>query len=885
MPMRRSVQESDRSGPGGRRTVRAPAPPRSLVVVALMALPAIAVGAPPAADLQEPTFRATRGVFVPGGARAGDADATAVELNPAQLGFLSGGAAALVGNLWRADAAMPGRGGALFLAAPLWGAGGLGLGLQGIGARTGGLTTHGKFQLAYDVGGRRFSVGATWGHLFGAGVGGTDTLDLGASWRPFSRAALAFVAEDVTRPRLPDATVALSRRWVGELVLRPAATDRLELAVAATHVGGDAWSRLGYRFRLAARVASAWRLFGDFDLSPGASGGSDWRGTAGVAMDFDHATLMLAGRRTFMGNGDAPDRWGASAVWHTRTERSANPIAVSSVVRVVIDDKLDSEREFLRLALRLQGLAADRTVAAVLLRIESLDLGVGRVEELRDLIAAIRAKGKPTIAYLTQATTRQLYLASACDRIVIHPAGEVTFSGLSRAVTFYKGAMDRLGVSVELVRIAEYKGAMEPYVMTGQSEPVRQNRDALLDDVYVRMMNEIASGRTAALSDARAGVPAARRVAAGPQPPIALDPARLQQLLAIGSFTPAQAYAAGLLDAIADDVQIEELLRHWLGRSSIAIREPDTAAVRPARWVRPRVAVLFVDGNITDGASRRLPFDLGGVVGSDSLVDALDEIRRDSAVRAVVVRVNSSGGSAFASDVIARAVARVRAAGKPVVASMGDVAASGGYYIAAPADVIFAHPSTTTGSIGIFGFKLDVSRLLAALSLNVEVTKRGPHADAQSAYRPWTPEERANAERKIRHLYGLFIATVVEGRKTRGLSTPERVDAVGRGAVWTGAQARGHGLVDELGGLTAAIDRAAALGGVPRLTGEPVDLLLLPRPTTSLLGTLSGISGAQDQDTAKLAPPLRDTLKFAAPYIYGPGEGIEARLPYELELR
>jgi len=296
---------------------------------------------------------------------------------------------------------------------------------------------------------------------------------------------------------------------------------------------------------------------------------------------------------------------------------------------------------------------------------------------------------------------------------------------------------------------------------------------------------------------------------------------------------------------------------------------------------------VLVDGNITDGSSRNLPFDLGGVAGSESLVDALEQIRRDSTVRAVVLRVNSPGGSAFASDVIARAVARVRAAGKPVITSMGDVAASGGYYVAAPSDVIFAQPSSTTGSIGIFGFKLDVSRLLGALSINVEVTRRGPHADALSPYRPWTPEEKADAERKIRHMYGLFTATVVEGRKGRGLSTHERVDAVGRGAVWTGAQARARGLVDEFGGLTAAIDRAAAMGRIPRVSDEPVELLVLPRPSRSLLGSLAGASElgqSPEGDAVKLTPALRDALRLAAPYVFGRGEGIEARLPFDDDL-
>ncbi|MES1204508.1 MAG: signal peptide peptidase SppA [Pseudomonadota bacterium] len=846
-----------------------------------------------AGDLPDATYRATRGVFLPGAARAGDADATAVELNPGQLGTLRAGALALVGNLWRAEAAMPGRGGALFFAAPVWGGsgGGLGVGLQGIAGGGGAAPAHTKFQLAYGVGGRTAGIGASWGHLFGGGVGGTDTFDVGAAWRPASRVAFGFVVEDVARPRLAAASDRLPRRWVGELALRPFATDRMEIGAAATHLGGDSWSALVSRFRLAARLGGGWRVMTDLELAPRRAGallagtdfGWDWRATAGIVMDFEHTRLILAARRAFTPAGAGGENWGASLVVHTSTERHPAAISGGYVARFTLED-VDTDREFLTLALRLRAVASDAGVAAVFLKVDEVELGLGRLEELRDLIGEIQRHGKRVIAYLTQPSMKDLYLASACDKVVMHPAGELTFAGMAQSVTFYKGAMDRLGVSVDLVRIAEYKGAMEPYVMTGQSAAVRQNRNDLLDDLYARVLAGIASGRTAARK-------AASQSARDDRP---LDGARLAQLVAVGSFTPAEARDAGLIDAVHDDHVVKDYVREYLGQGQLDIRDPDTAPVRPIRWVRPRVAVVLLDGTISDGSSQGLPLALGGVAGADTLVAALDECQRDRSVRAVVLRVNSPGGSAFSSDVIARAVARLRAAGKPVVASMGDVAASGGYYVSAPTDVIFAEPSTTTGSIGIFGFKIDVSRLLALLSINVEVIRRGAHADQQSPYRPWTTDERAMAERKIRHLYDLFIGTVAQGRKSRGF-TPARVDEVGRGHVWTGAQAQRLGLVDEVGGVTAAIDRAALLGGVPRLSDEEPDLEVLPRPSENILQTLVGLastddalapeSSAVDLRRRHLTPPLRAALKLAAPYLFGPGEGVEARLPFDLDLR
>lgn len=859
-------------------------------------------------DLPDATFRATRGVHVPAGVRAGDADATAVELNPGQLALLPAGAAALVADVWRAQAAMPGRGAGLFLAAPLWGAGGVGVALQGIGASgAGALTGHGKFQLGYGLGGRTVGLGISWAHLFGGGVGGTDTFDAGLAWRPFSGMAAALVLEDFARPRLGDAPERLPRRWVGELAVRPLGSDRLEFAAAALHLGGEPWSRTGSRFRATGRVAGAWRLLAELEVAPrrpgalpaGSDTGRDWRATVGFAVDFDHGSMALAARRSFTppaavgttGDGASGENWGASAVLRSSSQRTTPSASAGHAVRITIEG-VDSDREFVSLALQLRRIARDNVTTAVLLKLEGLELGVGRIEELRDLIGEVRDRGKKVVAYLTSGSMRNMYLASACDRIVMHPAGGMTFAGVAQAVTFYKGAMDRLGVGVELVRIAEFKGAMEPYVMTGQSAPVRENRNQLLDDVYGRMLAGIAAGRAGAV----AGV----RDAGSSSPAAALDVARLAALVNVGSFTPQEAQTVGLVDAVRDQHETEEYLRTFVGDRGLDIRDPDRAPTRSPRWTRPRIAVVMVDGTITDGPSQSLPFDLGGVAGGDTLVKALEECRRRSDIRAVVLRVNSPGGSAFSSDAVARAVSRLRAAGKPVVTSMGDVAASGGYYIAAPTDTIFAQPSTTTGSIGIFAFKLDLARLLAMLSVNVEVLRRGPHADQQASYRAWTPEERAIAERRIRHMYQMFVDTVASGRQSRGLSAAQ-VDQVGRGHVWTGAQAQARGLVDAFGGVIAALDRAAALGRVPLRFDEEPDLVVLPRSSKTILQTLADLDQAHaDADgtggdgaspvahgapAARLAPPLREVARLAAPYLFGPGEGIEARLPFDLDIR
>jgi protease IV len=868
----------------------------TLVVVAALAAAAGVrmAAAQTLSDLPDAAFRPTRGVFLPQAARTGDADATAIELNPGQLGLARQGDFAGVLDLSNGNSALPGRGAAVLMSAPIVDGLGFGAGLQhlfgGGGWRTSGFT---KLQLGLGLAGRNFGVGASWGHLWGFPADGVDTFDLGASARLFGHAALGVAIEDLNGPRLPGAAQRLARRWVAELALRPLGTDRLEIAAAALHLGGDAWSRLGSRFRAGWALGGAWRVFADLELAPrramilppgqgaaggaaaGAGDGTDVRLAAGVAVAFDHTGLALAGRRAFVPEGAAGAGWGSSLVIHQSVARNVPAAGPTTVVRLKLHH-LDSDRAFLKRVLRLRALAGDPTVAAVLLEIDDVGLGVGRIEELRDLLTALRARGKRVVAYVTYPSTRDMYLAVASDRVVIHPAGIATFSGLAQTVTFYKEAMDHLGVRMDLIRIAEFKGAMEPFVMTGQSEAVKRNRNDLLDDLH---------GRIAAAVERARGIGAARSAAVA----AAGVSHAMEALLARATFTPAEAKEAGLVDAILDDHEVEGYLRTLLGRPGIHIEDASDSPVRPRRWPAGRVAVILVDGTLVDGPSQDLPFGLGDTVGSDTLVAALEECRRDASVRAVVLRVNSPGGSAFASDVVARAVVRLRAAGKPVVASMGDVGASGGYYISAPTDAIFAEPSTTTGSIGIFGYKLDVAGLMTSLSLHTEVYRRGPHADAASPYRPWTPDERASAERKIRHLYGAFLQTVAAGRKREGLNVA-RVDELGRGHVYTAAQARPLGLVDELGGVTAAIDRAVTLGQISIDHDEAPELLVLPRPVTSLLNLATGLAQAETGTDVATEPtvassPLRPAGRLLGPYLLGPGEGIEARLPYDLEMR
>jgi protease-4 len=843
-----------------------------LALAALASLSWALPVAPARAQSADPEARPTRGAHVADAARAGDADPTAVQENPAQLGFLPASGLTIAADIWGDSVPLPGRGGGVFAATPIFGSSGLGLGLSHVGATPRlGVEAHTTFQLAYGLAfGKAASLGVSWVHVWSSKFAGTDTFDLAASARASRWAALGLVVEDVGEPRPGPSLPALPRLWAGELVARPLGTERLELAVGASHVEGEPWRWVAPRARLLATAAPGLRLFATATTLPRGAVGqyafashADYEAELGVALDFDHLGLTAAGRGGFPGVGAAGG--GAALLLRVEGERRPPLVASAYVARVNLEH-VRSDAAFVELVRNLRGLAADPRVVAVLLHVDGLPVGLGRIEELRDLVGALRARGKRVYAYGSFPETRDYYLATACDGIVLHPAGQLTLTGFSQTVTFYKRAMDTIGVNVDLVRIGEYKGAMEPFVFDEQSAPVRANKNDLLDDVFRRFVATVARARSVG-----------GRV---------IDEGRVRMLVDRGLFTPYEAQLVGLVDAVKDDDELESWLRLSLGRSSVSIRTPDTSPTYEA-WPSRHVAVVLVDGTIVDGKSRRFPFG-EALTGSDTLVEVLDECRRSGSVGAVVLRVNSPGGSAFASDVVARAIGKLRRAGKPVVASMGDVAASGGYYVSAPTEAIFAEPSTLSGSIGIFGYKVDVRKLMATLGVGVETNRRGQHADYQSPYRPWTDEEIKIAAEKIRYFYELFINTVADGRRGKGL-TRARVDEIGRGHVWTGAEAQGLGLVDQMGGVSAAIDLAARLGRVPlESTGLPA-LEVLPHPTTSLLTHLIGDSDSDDLETlvgARLtATGLASTLRLLAPLLTTDGTGIEARVPYDLEIR
>jgi protease-4 len=482
------------------------------------------------------------------------------------------------------------------------------------------------------------------------------------------------------------------------------------------------------------------------------------------------------------------------------------------------------------LSRRLAEAGQDDSVGALVLEIGDLPLGAGRTEELRAAMHRLRLR-KPVLAYLTGGGLKSYWLASAATQVAMAPSSTLMVNGLASSQFYLRDGLARLGVSVEVVRAGAYKTAPEPLTRNDPSPESREMTGALLDDVYGRLVADVARGRQ-------------------------LDPAAVQGLLDEGLFSAVEARAAGLVDEVLWPDELEGWARKVSGQALDAAGGYHPAPPRQARrWgPRPVVAVIGVEGAIAEGRSRREPLGAGGLTGARSLVERIEQASRSSEVKAIVLRIDSPGGDALASDLIWRAVKKARER-KPVVASLGDLAASGGYLVAVGAQWIVAEPSTLTGSIGVFVLKPDFSGVLEKLAVHRSVQTRGRHADLASPARPWTPEERALLEKQVDAVYGTFLDRVVEGRS---LSRAE-VEPLAGGRVWTGRQALALKLVDQLGGLEEAVAVARERAGLPADAALEVRRVGGSWWDVKLAVALGGATGDEPllSKTAALFPELR----------------------------
>ena len=407
----------------------------------------------------------------------------------------------------------------------------------------------------------------------------------------------------------------------------------------------------------------------------------------------------------------------------------------------------------------------------------------GKVQEIREAMVDFRTSGKPVYAYLEYGGERDYYLASAADKVFLMPSSPLELTGVATYEVFLRGTLDKLGVYPDLHRIGDYKTAANTFTEKGFTPAHREMDIALNRDLYDQIVRGIAESRHR-------------------------TDAEIRQLLDEGPFLPEAAKRAGLIDEIGYEDQVIGKVREVRPEARRDLDGDDYARVELSSVGLnrgPRVAVIYAAGAIVSGRNGFDPIN-GPTAGSDTLIDYIRRAKKDSSIRAIVLRIDSPGGSAVASDAIWRELmlAKTEKADRPIVASMSDLAASGGYYIAMPAEAIVAQPSTLTGSIGIFGGKFVTGGIYEKLGATIDSTSIGKRAEMNSPVRPYNADERQKVDEQLRVFYDDFVKRAAESRG----KTAEEIDRIAQGRVWTGQQAKAIGLVDALGGLDRAVSVA-----------------------------------------------------------------------------
>lgn len=519
------------------------------------------------------------------------------------------------------------------------------------------------------------------------------------------------------------------------------------------------------------------------------------------------------------------------------------------------------------LVMQFKKAKVDKRIKAILLDVNMSGVGWGKAEEIRDAITDFRSSGKPVYAYIEFGLNKEYYIATACDKIIVPPPGELFINGLAADVMFFRGSLDKLGIYPDIFQIGKYKSAGNMFTQKQMTDAHREYINEMLDDLFNRYVNAIAQARKKTPEEVRA-------------------------LIDNAPYNAQQGKEAGLVDEAIYRDEVEKQLKTMLGYketdSLAAVRGVDYRNVSPESLglnKGERIAVIYASGDIGSGRSQNSPSG-DQSIGSDTVVKALNDAAADKSIKAIVLRVDSPGGSGLASDIIWRGVETANQK-KPVVVSMSDVAASGGYYISASAAKIIAQPSTITGSIGVVAGKPVMRGFYDWLGISNEFVLRGKTAGMFRETEKFSDEERAKFEEWIKTTYYRdFVPKVAKGRN----KDVQFVDSVGQGRVWTGAQAKDRGLVDEFGGLDKAIEVAKELAKIPAEKG--VQRVILPYPTTFLQDLLSG--GGENSNTeieqqravfAALPEDARRALRYMALMDRMKNGETMLLMPYDLRVK
>ena len=436
---------------------------------------------------------------------------------------------------------------------------------------------------------------------------------------------------------------------------------------------------------------------------------------------------------------------------------------------------------FLSLLQDIEKAAADQRITAILLKPANLQMGWGKLQQLRSALEQFQKRGKKVLVLLEVAGSREYFLASVADKIYLSPVGFLNLKGMRAEVMFFKDILGKIGVQADLEHIGRYKNFSDQFTDNHMSDAFREATSSMLDSIYGNFISTVAAAR--------------HRSAEG-----------MRNLIEdTGPFEADRALRLGLVNQLYYEDQILDEIKsgnpnqqfHKLSMSAYSKVPASDAGLRGG----DRIALVYAVGSITDGEDEFNPIEGGKTLGAKTMSAVFEEVGNDKSIKGVIVRIDSPGGDALASDNIWRGMVSLRKK-KPMVISMSDEAASGGYYIAMTGDPLVAEPGTLTGSIGIVYGKVNLKGLYDKLGINKEIISRGKFSGMDSDYAPYTPEERGRVRELMNDFYAKFLARVATARKM----TPEAVDKLAQGRVWTGEQAKNNGLIDDLGGFSRAME-------------------------------------------------------------------------------
>jgi protease-4 len=516
-------------------------------------------------------------------------------------------------------------------------------------------------------------------------------------------------------------------------------------------------------------------------------------------------------------------------------QRAPDLFSAFSGTSPVLHDYLDA----------LDNARTDPRITGLVVRIAPLQTGWAKLEEIRSHLLAFRASKKPSICYLGYdgIQNQEYYLASACEQIWLVPTTPVSIRGMMAEATFIRGTLDKLKIVPEYYHIAEFKTAGNMFTEKKFTPAHKEEVESLLRSVYEQYLGDTSKAR-------------------------GMSRDQFETILNRGPLSTADALSGKIVDRVGYWDQIQDYFKkRGSGWNPVSLNSYRTTLVAP-NFALDKIAIVYASGLIVSGDSGTTAAG-GFIMGGDSVAADIRRARMDSSIKAIVLRVDSGGGSVVGSEVIRREVELAHEV-KPVVVSMSDVAASGGYWIASPADKIVADPNTITGSIGVIIGKLNVSGLFNLLGVSTDYVATSDNATLFSAQQNFTPAQREYIEKSLHETYDDFIKGVAAGRKL----PIDAVDKIGKGRVWSGSQAKGLGLVDELGGTDRAIEVAKQLAHIP--ASDPVRLVRLPEEKTFFQQLLE-----REKEQMSESESLQATLQ----HILGLMEPVQARLPYELHIK